>query len=64
MERAVEYVGGVTIEPETKNWTWVLERECEGCRFDTRSFLPEEIGQRSRESAQPWPAFLAHPLVL
>ena len=52
----------MTIEPETKNWTWVLERACEECEFDTQSFPPEEIGALSRDSAQPWPALLAHPL--
>jgi hypothetical protein len=52
----------VTIEPETKNWTWVLERECEECGFDTRAFPADEIGPLSRQAAQPWPALLAHPL--
>jgi hypothetical protein len=53
----------VTIEPETKNWTWVLERECEECGFDTQSFPPEQIGPMSRDAGEPWPALLAHPLV-
>ena len=53
----------MTIEPETKNWTWVLERECDECGFDTQSFPPEEIGRLSRLAAEPWPELLAHPLV-
>lgn len=53
----------MAIEPETKNWTWVLERACEECGFDTQSFPPEKIGELSRQSAEPWPAFLAHPNV-
>jgi hypothetical protein len=54
----------VTIEPETKSWTWVLERECDECGFDTRSFPAEMIASLSRgEAAQPWPALLEHPLV-
>ncbi len=52
----------VAIEPETKNWTWVLERACEECEFDTQSFPPEKIGELSRRAAEPWPAFLLHPL--
>ncbi len=52
----------MTIEPETKNWTWVLERKCDECGFDTRSFPPEEIGRLSRLAAEPWPELLAHPL--
>ena len=53
----------VTIEPETKSWTWVLERECEECGFDARSVPRGEIGRLSREATEPWPAFMAHPSV-
>jgi hypothetical protein len=53
----------VTIEPETKSWTWVLERKCEECDFDTLSFPPDEIARLSRLAAEPWPALMAHPLV-
>ena len=52
----------MTIEPETKSWTWVLERECDECGFDTRSFPATEIGPLSRQVAQPWPSLLADPL--
>jgi DinB superfamily len=52
----------VTIEPETKNWTWVLERECEECGFDTPAVAREAIGQLTREAAAPWPSLLADPL--
>ncbi len=51
----------MTIEPETKNWTWVLQRKCEECGFDTPSCPPGEIGRRAREATDPWPAFMAHP---
>jgi hypothetical protein len=53
----------VTIEPETKSWTWVLERPCDECGFDTQAFPPEEIGSLSRQAGEPWVAFLSHPLV-
>lgn len=53
----------MTIEPDAKNWTWVLERECEDCGFDIRSFPPTDIGQLIREAAEPWPQILAHPFV-
>jgi len=49
----------VTIEPETKSWTCVLERPCEECGLDCRSFPREEIGPRCRDAAEPWPGFLA-----
>ena len=51
----------MTIEPETKSWTWVLERECEDCGFDTRAFPADEIAGRLRDAAAPWPGFLADP---
>jgi hypothetical protein len=51
----------VTIEPETKSWTWVLERRCDECGFDSTDFPPQHIGRLCREAAQPWPAFLADP---
>lgn len=57
----VEYVWRMTIEPETKSWAWVLERECEECGFDTRAFAAEEIAGRLRDAAAPWPGFLADP---
>ena len=52
----------MTIEPDTKNWTWVLERGCEECGFDILSFPRQAIGDLLREAAAPWPRFLAHPL--
>ena len=53
----------MTIEPETKNWTWVLERGCEECGFDTRTFPPQEIAALLRASAEPWVDLMAHPQV-
>jgi hypothetical protein len=51
----------MTIEPETKSWTWVLERECPECGFDTRAFAAGDIANRLRDAAAPWPGFLADP---
>ena len=53
----------MTIEPETKSWTWVLQQQCEECGFDARSCLPGEIGRLSRKATEPWAAFMAHPSV-
>lgn len=40
------------IEPDTKDWTWVLERTCPECGFDAsavaRSDLPEAIHDNTR----------------
>lgn len=51
----------MTIEPETKNWTWVLERTCEECGFDTRSFPREDLAGLLRTSLEPWPGLMADP---
>jgi DinB superfamily len=53
----------VTIEPETKNWTWVLERRCDECGFDAQAFPSTELGRLTRESGEPWRGFLANSLV-
>ena len=52
----------MTIEPETKNWTWVLQRTCEECGFDTRSFPAGDIARLSRQAGDPWPELLSDPL--
>jgi hypothetical protein len=55
-------LAGVTIEPETKSWLWVLERKCDECGFDTPAVRVEDLGILMRKVAEPWPAFLADPL--
>ena len=42
------------ITPDTKDWTWVLERPCRECGFDAASFGRDEIGTRLRENAEVW----------
>ena len=51
----------MTIEPDTKDWTWVLERPCPECDFDTRSFPRERIGEMIRANASQWERLLRHP---
>ena len=43
-------VSGVAITPDTKNWTWVLERPCPECGFDADSFATR--GRRPDHSRQ------------
>src|SRR5262249_34283979 len=31
------------ITPDTKDWTWVLQRACPECGFDTQSIRPEDV---------------------
>ena len=36
------------IEPDAKDWTWVLDRPCPECGFDARAFPREEVGAMLR----------------
>lgn len=42
------------IEPDTKDWTWVLDRPCQECGFDCRHYPREETGARVRDNASTW----------
>lgn len=49
------------LEPDTKDWTWVVERPCPECGFDARSFPRESVGDLIRANAAAWPAVLERP---
>ncbi len=51
--------GGIT--PDTKNWTWVVERPCPDCGLDTRALNREQIGTALRDNARQWPELLSRP---
>jgi DinB superfamily len=51
----------MTIEPDTKDWTWVLQRPCPDCGLDTRSFPRDEIAGMIRVNAAAWHGLLARP---
>jgi hypothetical protein len=51
------------IEPDTKDWTWVLEQTCPECGFDVQAFSREKLGAMIRENAGGWRDLLAHPQV-
>ena len=42
------------IVPDTKNWTWVLERACPECGFDASTVAFREIPRLTRENAAAW----------
>ncbi len=54
-------VTGVTIVPDTKDWTWVLARPCPECGLDTGSFARAEIPAMIRANSAAWRAPLAAP---
>jgi hypothetical protein len=49
----------MTITPDTKNWTWVLERPCPECGFEAKTIAPEQVPHLLRENAEAWRALLA-----
>jgi hypothetical protein len=51
----------MAIEPDTKDWTWVLERRCPECGFDAPSVSFDDVPGLIRGNAAAWPAILARP---
>lgn len=47
------------LVPDDKDWTWVLDRPCPECGFDTRAIDPSEVGDLVRENASQWQRVLA-----
>lgn len=54
----------MAIVPDTKNWTWVLERPCPDCGFVAETFEPADAPARIRANGARWRELLAHPNVL
>lgn len=51
----------MTVEPDTKDWTWVIEKRCPECGFDARSIPRADLPDLIRSNAAAWPAVLARP---
>jgi SAM-dependent methyltransferase len=49
------------LQPDTKDWTWVLERPCEECGLDVSKADRHELPHLFRKNAQVWLALLADP---
>ncbi|RKE19255.1 DinB family protein [Streptomyces sp. TLI_171] len=47
------------ITPDTKDWTWVLERSCADCGLDTPAVSIEEVPGLIRANAAAWTELLA-----
>ncbi|MGQ0431736.1 MAG: DinB family protein [Microthrixaceae bacterium] len=54
-------IAGVTIAPDDKDWTWVLDRPCPDCGLDLSGVDPSDIGSHLRANVAEWPALLDHP---
>ena len=42
------------IEPDTKDWTWVVTRPCPECGLDTTTFEREDVPAMLLENAAAW----------
>jgi len=51
----------VTIEPDTKDWTWVLDRPCPECGYDASALAATEVAAAVRHNATGWRAVLQRP---
>ncbi|GAB3674896.1 DinB family protein [Angustibacter aerolatus] len=47
--------------PDTKDWTWVLERPCPECGFDAAGTALAQVPQALRENAAGWAGVLTGP---
>lgn len=45
--------------PDTKDWTWVLERPCPACHFDARTVEQQAVGATLRTIVTAWHAVLS-----
>ncbi|MFZ2015868.1 MAG: class I SAM-dependent methyltransferase [Nocardioides sp.] len=50
------------IEPDAKDWTWVLERRCDECGLDASVVDRHDLPHAFRTNARVWLALLADPL--
>ncbi|QYJ05282.1 maleylpyruvate isomerase N-terminal domain-containing protein [Nocardioides panacisoli] len=48
-------------EPDTKDWTWVLDRPCPDCGFDAAAVAVADLGEEVRANAAAWPEVLGRP---
>jgi hypothetical protein len=51
----------VAIEPDTKDWTWVLARRCPECGYDARAVTAADVPDRVASNAAAWQDVLARP---
>jgi hypothetical protein len=51
----------VDIEPDTKDWTWVLDKSCPECGLSAADVPPSEIAHRVQADLPRWSAVLERP---
>ncbi len=50
------------IEPDEKDWTWVLDRPCPECGFEASDHQRDRLGKAVRRVALRWRPLLDRPL--
>ncbi|MHA7133843.1 DinB family protein [Oerskovia turbata] len=56
-----DQAGTPGITPDTKDWTWVLDRRCPECGFESGAVDPDQVGPVVRSTIPRWQAVLARP---
>jgi hypothetical protein len=51
----------VAIIPDTKDWTWVLQRRCDDCGLEPAALARSDIAPALRSNAAEWPLALHRP---
>ena len=51
----------MTVEPDTKDWTWVIEKRCAECGFEAALVPLADLPDLVRDNAAAWVAVLARP---
>jgi hypothetical protein len=59
--RHERHTGGVSIEPDTKDWTWVLQRPCPDCGYDAASVAGEDLAGLLHQNTRGWYDVLDDP---
>ena len=49
----------MTLVPDTKDWTWVLQKACPECGFDTQTVTRQGLPGMLRQNAVAWGQVLA-----
>jgi hypothetical protein len=52
------YSRAMTITPDGKDWTWVLDQACSECGLDTRDVEPAEVAGMTRDVTTAWQSVL------
>jgi SAM-dependent methyltransferase len=55
--------GAGPVPPDTKDWTWVLDRPCEECGYDASRIAVADLPHRIRANAVVWLALMGDPEV-